>query len=182
MFNFEFMKKISYYVTCLSILLLFIACKTHKKLLPNTQKQEFKNQGEQEAYWTKTFFEKNYKKEKIKRYSGHIQIAGDSIIYGKEVLIVDDTSENKAIFSNGLLYPALLVGYDLKVYEVTLLPSLSHSVKIKRFELFSYSTMRFNSTVCFFELTNNKATAQTSIGDFIKDARLTFFKEGWIEM
>ena len=172
------MMKANTYLSLIT-LLFFASCKTHKNILPETQKQEFKNQGEQEAYWTKTFFEKNYRKEKIKRYTGHIQMAGDSIIYGKEVVIIDDTSENKAIFSYGLLYPALLVGYDLKVYDVILLPSLSHSLKVKRFELFSYSTIRFHSTVYFFELTNNKATAQTSISDFIKGARLTFFKEGW---
>jgi hypothetical protein len=32
----------------------------------------------------------------------------------------------------------------------------------------------------FIELTNDKATPTTNIVDFIKGAKLTFFKEGWI--
>ena len=65
---------------------------------------KFKNQGQQEDYWTTEFFKKEYKEQNLNRFRGKIVQAD-------------------GVFINGLIYPALTGGNHITAIEE--LPFLS---------------------------------------------------------
>ncbi|MHB8208210.1 hypothetical protein [Mucilaginibacter sp.] len=172
------MKKLIYFICC--PLLFLLACQTHKYQLVKEPVPKFENQGEQEDYWDKKFFDDNYKKEIFKRYIGDIQTDGDTIRYSNDMISLGDHSALRLIFTSGLIYPKLFNYYKLSVGNVEEKSPINHSVKIKRFQLWAFLPKMANPTVYVFELTNKRATKDTPISEFIKGAQLTFFKEGWI--
>jgi hypothetical protein len=68
------------------------------------------------------------------------------------------------------------------ISDVEDLAFLSPSPTIKRLRFLLDRKLLLNPIVCFIELTNDEATAHTDILLFIRGARLTFFKEGWISL
>jgi hypothetical protein len=175
----------------------------------NISKREFKNQGEQEDYWAEQLFKNEYCKTHFDKYKGDIVINANSFIFGdKTFVIVNTPNELKPIFSSGIFYPAIITGDTKSVvksqaeldtlstaqkvfYNMTRTDSLtisgfeelkfltkSNTQKRFRFWLFRKGTA--NPTVCFIELTNDKAHDKTDLTTFIDGAVLTFFKSGWI--
>ena len=172
-------------------------------------RREFKNQGEQEDYWAEQLFEKEYSKKHFDKFKGDIVINGDGFIYCEKTFVVVNTpKELKAIFSSGLFYPAIITG-DTKpvVRSQAELDTLSTSQKVfynmtfsdsltisefeelkfltksntqKRFRFWLFRKGVANPTVCFIELTNDKANDKTELTTFINGATLTFFKSSWI--
>ncbi len=70
---------------------------------------DFKNQGEQEDHEAKQLFEKHHNKEHFKRFKGNVIVNKDSYSYdGKVFEIYDLDSSFKPIFSEGILYPAMM--------------------------------------------------------------------------
>jgi len=57
---------------------------------------------------------------------------------------------------------------------------LNISPHIKRFRFWLFNKLMLNPTVCFAELTNETATTNTSLSDFINGSELTFFMQGWV--
>jgi len=170
--------------------------------------KEFKDQGEQEEYWGKKFFEEKYQREDYRKYQGDIKYDGKQAFrYGENVLQVFDINPALLeIFSEGLLYngvfigennaPAIVIPDSVSVMErawynftrhdsliitnIGRVSSTGASRKVKRFRCWLSLPGRANPIVYFFELTNERATVLTGTRKFIKGARLTFLKEGWI--
>ncbi len=139
----------------------------------------FKNQGEQENYWAKQLFQKEYKEQHFDLFPLKIIIRDGAFIFSGDSLFVGgQTAEIKALFLKGLLYPTLIGGNAISNIEE--LQFTETSPKRKRFRFILHKKGVFNPTVCFFELTNVSATQTTSLIEFIEDAKLTFFKQGWI--
>jgi hypothetical protein len=176
------MKKSIRFVCCSVVLLM--ACAIHKHQIAKHPVPEFKNQGEQEDYWTKKFFDDNYKKQQIERYTGNISIIdSDHIRFDKTLLkIYQCDAKFRAIFTNGIFYPSLISSDSLMISNVEEPSFLKGSVKVKRFKVLTWMPSIINPAVYFFEITNDKATVRTSTEDFIKGARLTFIKQGWIQI
>ena len=140
---------------------------------------EFKNQGEQEDYWTKNFFRKEYKDQQLEVFTGRVVAAAYAFIFSGDSLFVNSQSiEMKTIFLKGLLYPSLIGGN--KISDIEELKFIEKSLQQRRFKFLLYQKSLSNPTVCFFELTNRHATQKTTLTEFIRDTKLTFFKQGWI--
>ena len=161
-----------------------MACATHKHQIAKQPVPEFKNQWEQEDYWTKKFFDNNYKKQQISRYTGNISIIDSNRIrFDKTLLMVYQCDAKfRAIFTNGIFYPSLVGTDSLTISNVEEPSFLKSSVKIKRFKILTWMRPLINPSVYFFEITNDKATIRTSTEDFVKGAHLTFIKQGWIQI
>lgn len=145
----------------------------------DTVAPKFENQGEQEVYWARQFFKREYKEQKFERFKGTIISVDDTIVFLKDTLSIFNTdAELKAIFLNGILYPALIGGN--RISDIEELKTADLPPQKKRFALLLYHKLFLNPTKCFFELKNEQATASTGLTEFIKNANLTFFKLGWI--
>ncbi|KGO84672.1 hypothetical protein, partial [Flavobacterium suncheonense] len=166
----------------------------------NAQKKErtFKNQGEQEDYWAEKQFEENYYEESYRKFKETIVIIDENTIkYNNEVLILDVEKKLKPIFEKGIFYPEIITGkvksgqarkeeldsmlirndsmYISNLKEI----KSPHPVTIKRFRFWLSQKGSANPTACLIELTNNTATKNTKLEDFIIGSRITFFKSGW---
>ncbi|GLB48735.1 hypothetical protein [Neptunitalea lumnitzerae] len=142
----------------------------------------FTNQGEQEDYWAQELFKKEYTKKQYSKFVGEITNTGNKIRFGKFqfVELFDSNSDYNMIFEKGLFYPDILNVISLNIGSLEELKFLSDNPKVKRFRFWLYRPNMANPQVYVFELTNYKATEKTDWKSFIKDAQLTFVKDGWI--
>jgi hypothetical protein len=177
-----------------------------------SQKREFKNQGEQENYWAEILFEKEYKKQDYNKFNGKIEIISDvKIKFENKDLIVYCPKEYLSIFTTGIFYPQLILGntennkilsneeqeklsteerfrynlnrndsFSISAFEELVFLTKSH--KTKRFRFWNIRLGFTNPQVYFIELTNEKATEETLLQEFIQNAQLTFIKAGHIVM
>ncbi|WP_448702062.1 hypothetical protein ACFGVR_07215 [Mucilaginibacter sp. AW1-3] len=72
-----------------------------------------------------------------------------------------------------------------KLYSYTIdnfeeVPFLSNSPRIKRFKFWVFNKLLHNPEVCFIELTNDSATTNTALSEFINGSRLTYFIHAWV--
>ncbi|GAA4239857.1 hypothetical protein [Winogradskyella damuponensis] len=145
-------------------------------------KPPFKNQGEQEKYWAQEFFKEEYKKKHYSKFVGEIEKSENKIKFGKVqyVELFDTNSDYNLIFEKGLFYPDILSAISLRIGNLEELEFLSKNPKVKRFWFWLYQPNMANPQVYLFELTNEKANEKTDWKSFIKNAELTFVKNGWI--
>ncbi len=173
-------------------------------------KPPFKNQGEQEDYWTQELFKKEYKKLSYETYRNEIvEKEGTEFIYDNKSFNIYGVNEAlKLIFKKGILYPQLISGFttekrksekeldslsatqryfyemsrgdNLTITNLEELHFLSDSPKIKRFRFWLGRPKSANPQVYIFELTNETADKKTELKDFIENSKLTFLKEGWL--
>ena len=74
--------------------------------------------------------------------------------------------------------------FDIQSLKMSQLYELSYfkgNEHVKRFKVTSKNSNLPNSVTYFFELTNDKAEAKTSLEDFINGAKLTYFEQMWYE-
>ena len=145
-------------------------------------KPPFKNQGEQEDYWAQELFKKEYKKQHYSKFIGEITTTDSKIKFGKVqyIELFDSNSDYNLIFEKGLFYPDILNAISLRIGSLEELDFLSNNPKIKRFRFWLYRPNMANPQVYLFELTNEKANEKTDWKSFVKNAKLTFIKDGWI--
>lgn len=163
-------------------LLIFTVC----GLKANAQKSdsvkvisEFKTQGEQEDYWVKQFFQKEYREQHFEIYHGKVVKYDGGFVFATDSLIVSDLNpEMSAIFLRGLLYPGLIGGN--RISNIEEIKFIKKSPQQRRFRFLFYQKGLLNPTICFFELINSNATQGTVLTEFVNSARLTFFKQGWV--
>ena len=176
------------YLIIIMTLIFFVSCKSLTIIgvakFENTP--SFRNQGEQEDYWAKQFFEKKYKKSKHSKFIGEVRINNSEIQFGETecVKYFDPKPEYKLIFEKGLLYPAILGTDTMDICCLEELTFLSDNPEIKRFRFWMWKKIGnvsfANPSVYLFELTNETAKKETDLGTFIENAKLTFIKYGWI--
>ncbi|MFI0431227.1 hypothetical protein [Mariniflexile sp. HMF6888] len=176
----------------LFVLILLLTFSTDCKSQSNSEKVEtekrtelkppFNNQGEQEDYWAQELFKKEYKKKHYSKFIGEITKTDNKIHFGKVqyIELLDINSDYHLIFEKGLLYPDILSAISLRIGNVEELEFLSGNPKVKRFRFWLYRSNVANPQVYIFELTNEKANEKTDWKSFIKNAELTFVKDGWI--
>jgi len=153
-------------------------------------------QGAAEAQQAAQLFEKEYHPQTFALYDGPVVARGDTFYYAHGTFTVIGISrELRQIFSRGLLDPSLVNSFEMFRSGDTLmvrqtdtavlsnleeLPELSPSVRQRRFRFWLHRRGLANPQVCFFELTNEAADAQTDLAAFILHARLTFYIQAWI--
>jgi hypothetical protein len=184
--------------TTLTTILIFIICMT----------QTFGQNSS--YHFAKGVFKKDYRKQNFERFSGKVvQINQNTFGYGDKVLIVD-TGDCRllTIFSEGIFHPDVIdknpatkpltkvlldtltksehLFYNLVRNDSTTignlkeLEKLNPNSKTKRFVFWLYRKGILNPTECYFELFYDKGTKNMTIGDFIKNSRLTFYHMGTI--
>ena len=173
------------------------------------EERYFSNQGEQEDCWAAEFFKKEPTESYYLRFDGEINVENQNTInFGNKYLTYWDSENSlEKIFTNGIFYPQMLIGYDkvlklppndsltlgekllaklkdgsdtLKISNFEELKFLRTSPLIRKFRFWVYHSGTMNPQVYFIKLRNDKATTDTNIEDFIYGARLTFLKGAWI--
>ena len=168
-------------------LLTFGMLSCSPRIQPTTElKPPFANQGEQEDYWAQELFKKEYKKHEYPRFEGSIVTIDNRINFGTEwIEILSQDSDFQKILEQGLLYPSLFRQPELKLGDFEELYFLTNTPTIKRFRFFLYErtildTKLANPQVYLFELENVNIKGNETLAEFIENAKLTFFKAGWI--
>jgi len=173
------------YLILLFALTFFVSCKTNPKIAKSESQPHFRNQGEQEDYWAKQFFEREYKKTEYPKFIGEITTYYWRIQFGdkQQVEYSHPKPEYKLIFEKGLLYPEILNLDTMEMCCLEELPFLSNDPQIKRFRFWMHQKIgnvySANPSVYLFELTNETANEETDWKTFIENATLTFIKYGW---
>lgn len=152
-------------------------------------------------------FEKNYKKKKYSKFEGKITPLDKQFSFDDKIAYVEKADKlTKSILSEGLFYPQLLTDYQMDKFmrestdksQKTYLklqknPKASFDVnkinvkitdlqidldneKTKRYKVVTKAT-NIPSVRYYIELTNNKATKETKIEDFLKNAKLTYLQQ-----
>jgi len=93
---------------------------------------------------------------------------------------IKSESELKLLTNNELLLYNVKRNDKLRISNFEELPFLSKAATVKRFRFWNYAFGSMNAQVYFIELTNENATEKTELSLFIKGAKLTFVKGGWI--
>ncbi|MBL3658425.1 hypothetical protein [Fulvivirga sediminis] len=149
-------------------------------------KPPFETQGEQEDYWAQELFRKEYKKQEYPRFDGTITTTNNRINFGTgSIIFLDQNSNCQQIFEQGFLYPSLFGLTELKIGDLEELDFLSNNPTVKRFRFIHYDRTLMNvklanPQVYLFELENPNWQNDGTFDDFLKDAKLTFLKAGWI--
>ncbi|HEY5746932.1 MAG TPA: hypothetical protein VIU12_12695 [Chryseolinea sp.] len=160
--------------------ILLLTATTSQVAGQNDEKEpEFSTAGEQEAYWARQLFKKEYKAQKHSKFTGRIQrLDAYSFKFDTVTLRVVNTSPDLLlIFDNGLLQPW---ASGLTISDIEELKDLSPAPTIKRFGFMLIQKGLANPIMYFFELTNKTASKTTDIKTFIKGSTLTFLKQGWV--
>jgi len=150
----------------------------------------FNNAGEQEDYWAKMQFERNYSKQSFKRYEGQvIRVDSNLFKYGDQTLLVYYSADSfHTIFGLGLFYPNI-------IYEHGQMASFLSSGKdtatifnfeelkflrkptCRRFRMLIWPKGLLDPILTFVELSNDNAKGDTCAELFIQGALLTYFNE-----
>lgn len=157
--------------------------------------------------FAKDVFEKKYSKQNFQKFKGKIVIDSNSIKFDEKTLVLYNVKNvYKPIFTDGIFYPNIITGNHIAIIKskeeidsmatservfynmmrtdsLTIgyfdeLKALNPSPKIKRFIFWLHSPGRANPTEYYFELENEKATKKTTLPEFIKNSKLTFFYRG----
>ncbi|UOK42234.1 MULTISPECIES: hypothetical protein [Flavobacterium] len=154
-------------------------------------------------------FEKEYSETVFEKFRGRIIIENENTIkFDEKTLTLNVNKEYIDIFTSGLFYPNLITGnhiveiksqeeldkmtkdeklfYNLSrtdsltISNLQELYLLNPNYQTKRFCFWIFRPGRANAQEWYFELQNKKATKNTKLSDFIKNAKLTFCKSGTI--
>ncbi|WP_179354767.1 hypothetical protein [Winogradskyella vidalii] len=189
-------------LTLIFILILSVGCssktKTEKAITEKESelKPPFKNQGEQEDFWAQEFFKDEYEKQIHKTFNGKIEIINEyeslddngnfitnanEISFGNRVVEINlNDNKLRSIFEKGIVYPDLISEKYFKIWDLEELTFLNKSPKIKKFRMFVNMPERIYPQIILLELKNESADNQTSMSEFIENAKLTFIKEAWL--
>ena len=99
---------------------------------------------------------------------------------GKKIKI--ELSKTDTAKPNPVLVKSILQPDSLSLSAFEELKFLETSPHHKRFRFWMDTKGLANPTVYFIELTNNKATTDTPLSEFVQGADLTFIEEGWVIM
>jgi len=153
------------------------------------------------------FNSKKYKKDSYPRFQQNIQLVGDSTYqFGEKILTL--SIENKSyekLFKKGIFNPDVIFGKEttkktkaeldtvapdkkilynlfrndsLSICCFEELEKLNPNPQTKRFSFWVTRLGIFNPTKYYIEFYNKKATKETSIEEFIENAKMTFYYQG----
>ncbi|RKD86388.1 hypothetical protein [Mangrovibacterium diazotrophicum] len=167
-------------------------------------------QAKLELKWAKENFKENYQTQLYPRFTGKIiKLDSNSYKFDEKTLIIDNPSDElKYLLENGIFYPGIITGNidtvtktkqeldslsesqrlfynmsrtdSLRISDFEELKSIEKSPKQRRFKFYLFRLGFMNPQICFIELTNEKAKKDFSLGEFIKDCNVTYFKKGSI--
>ena len=160
---------------------------------------DFKNQGEQELYWAKKFFEKNYKKQNHKIFEGKIKRIGNTFEFGSRSFTLNNSTGLEILLEQGVFYPQIIFGEWVQPSDSTQisfqdimepksatisnfkeLKSFTEDYRVKRFSFLLFRPRMANPTIYYIEFTNHFASKNTSLDLFMEGCILTFVKAGGI--
>ncbi|RMB59470.1 hypothetical protein EAX61_07750 [Dokdonia sinensis] len=157
------------------------------------------------SHYEKQHFNKYAGDIKVNAINEVEEIDEVQLFYDNKSFKLSGVSETlKLIFEKGILYPQLISGFtteprktdeeldslsisekvfyemsrgdNLGIMNLEELEFLSDSPKIKRFQFWLWFPKTANPRVYLFELTNEEATDNTELNEFIENSSLTFLK------
>jgi hypothetical protein len=160
------------------VVLFFLTLQTFQV---NGQRRNFDTQGEFELFEAKKLFKKQYKKEKHELFKGKIEkINETTFLFDKMKLEVFNTEQDLlVIFENGILSPWT---DGLSISNLEELIGFSKKPQMKRFKFLLFRKGFANPIVYFIELTNKNIKSDIDLKTFLNGAKLTFFKQGGLQI
>ena len=184
------MKLILYLIVVFS-LLSFGSCRYPLTIQKNrngklTIEREFENEGEHSEYMSRKAFRKKHHTESYPKYTGTIETitSKDAISINYDTVVIRigvDDIRYLGIFTNGLLAPQMLGCWSSEghLISITELYNLQKRHK-RRFEFWVWQPHAFNPQSFFIELTNEGKVKNSSLEEFLKDAKVSCVCEGGI--
>lgn len=160
------------------------------------------------AYFEKNYKKKNYKKfdGKITVNKNYVSFDSKTVTFDTNEKTVQNILKNGLIYPQLIsdyqaekykeettdrtqkrfmkLQKDWKAAFDIQSLKMSQLQELTYfkgNEKVKRFKVISKNSNLPNSVTYFFELTNDKADAKTSLEDFIIGAKLTYFEQEWYD-
>ncbi len=163
-----------------------------------------------ELKWAKENFKENHQTQLYPKFTGKIiKLDSNSYKFDEKTLTIDNPSnELKCLLENGIFYPGIITENrdtvtktkqeldslseserlfynmsrtdSLRISDFEELKSIEKSPKQRRFKFYLYRLGSMNPQICFIELTNENAKKDFSLGEFIKDCKVTYFEKGSI--
>ncbi|MBS1507970.1 MAG: hypothetical protein JSS79_15120 [Bacteroidetes bacterium] len=163
------------------ILIILLSALTMSAYSQKKREPQFETAGEQEEYWTKQFFKKEYRRQKHSRFTGQIKRLDEHTFQFDTVTlkVVNTPPDLVMIVEEGLLQPW---ASGTTISDMEELTALNPPPTVKRIRFLLHHKGFVNPIVWFFELTNNAATPLTDRKTFIKGSTLTFLKQGWVRI
>ncbi|WP_179336289.1 hypothetical protein [Winogradskyella costae] len=113
--------------------------------------------------------------------NGNFITNANEISFGNRVVEINlNDNKLRSIFEKGIVYPDLINEKYFKIWDLEELTFLNKSPKIKKFRMFVNMPERIYPQIILLELKNESADNQTSMSEFIENAKLTFIKEAWL--
>lgn len=161
-----------------------------------------------ELKWAKENFRQNHQIQLYPKFTGNIaKLDSNSYKFDEKTLTIDNPSDElKYLLENGIFYPGIITGNSdtvtktkqeldslsesqrlfynmsrtdsLRISDFEELKSIEKSPKQRRFKFYLYRLGVMNPQICFVELTNENAKKDFSLGEFIKDCKVTYFEKG----
>lgn len=145
------------------------------------QEGNFETEADYELFEAKKFFRTHYKKEKHDIFKGKIEIKSETTIQFDNIKleIIDIPKDFLPIFTQGILSPW---AKGLTISNLEELIDFTKSPQKKRFKFLLWKQGFANPAVYFLELTNKKIKSKVELKTFFDGAKLTFFKQGWLQI
>lgn len=173
--------------------------------------QDLYGQKENINSFAQDAFESEYKKRRFKRFNkNRIKTINDvTIKFGKKILIIHYANKSiKQIFEKGIFNPDVVFGKRTTgSFELTLLmpdgqekphsfsgndslllhgieemKELNPNPQTKRYIFWLYRKEVVNPTEYYFEIYNKKASEDSTMEEFLKNAYMTFYYKGTIRI
>lgn len=168
------------------------------------------NRSEEKYRFAREVFNsKQYKKGNYPRFQQNIQLVEDnSYQFGEKIITVSiEDKSYEMLFKKGIFNPDVIFGKETIKKSKSELDSLTQTQKIiynlvrndsisiycfeeleelnpnpqtKRFKFWLFPIDTANPTEYYIEFYNKKATKETSIEEFIENAKMTFYYQGGI--
>ena len=130
--------------------------------------------------FAKEVFEKKYSKQNFEKFKGEIILLNNNCIqFDEKTIFFENINEFRSIFTNGILYPNIITGDTIsRINYFAEAKALNPNSKFKRFIFWLHRVGMANPTECYFELENEEANEKTSLSEFIRNSKLTFYYRG----
>ncbi|WP_242919689.1 hypothetical protein [Pontibacter liquoris] len=165
------------------IVIAICGCKTAERSGVVEQERTYANQGEYENHLAEEYFNQDYETKKYQKFAGKIltdSLSEYNIVYFDSLRVILEIEDvvHRRVFTEGILSPNHL--YYSQSMQICCFEELTHLNKNgthRRFKFWVFEEGVANPLEYLIELTNGKATRETSLSEFVSKAEVTHISE-----
>lgn len=165
------------------IVIAMCGCKTVERNEVIGEEKTYANQGEYENHLAEQHFSQDYEVKQYQKFNGNIlkdSLDEYNIVYFDSLRVILDVEDEvyRRVFTEGILNPKHL--YHSQSMQVCCFEELTHLNKTgthRRFKFWVFEEGMANPLEYLIELTNGKATSQTTLSEFLNKAAVTHISE-----